>query len=196
MVNIQASEGHDDGYEDRPAPGRLERVRVLLNSDNRYYGFDHFDDPPRLVDHLRRHDVLVTDDPVDESALRRLRTFRDTLRAHVVSPDDETSRRLAEIADRHPFAVRLSPTGTRLVPLRGDDGVDLAIASALDTVHHAVVDDTWSRLRTCGRPDCQWVYFDSSRNRSARWCSGYPCGDVMKTRAWRARRRSAPDGSS
>ncbi|WP_210767789.1 CGNR zinc finger domain-containing protein [Cellulomonas humilata] len=47
------------------------------------------------------------------------------------------------------------------------------------------------RLKACANPDCQWVYYDGSRNRSGRWCSMTECGDVMKARAYRQRSRQS-----
>jgi hypothetical protein len=53
----------------------------------------------------------------------------------------------------------------------------------------AVADGTWPRLKACRRDVCGWLFFDRSRNRSARWCQMAVCGNRTKTRAYRARRR-------
>jgi|Tabmets5t2r1_1033131.scaffolds.fasta_scaffold28185_2 predicted RNA-binding Zn ribbon-like protein len=57
---------------------------------------------------------------------------------------------------------------------------DLATAAATGTLQ---------RLKVCGAPDCQFVYFDHSRSRTSRWCSTEVCGNRMKTRRYRDRRR-------
>lgn len=46
-----------------------------------------------------------------------------------------------------------------------------------------------SRLRICAAEDCQRAFYDSSRNGSGKWCSSASCGNRMKTRAYRQRRR-------
>ena len=48
----------------------------------------------------------------------------------------------------------------------------------------------WWRLKICAFDECEWAYFDQSRNRSRSYCE-YGCGNKLKTRAYRARQRSA-----
>ncbi|GHO42852.1 CGNR zinc finger domain-containing protein [Ktedonospora formicarum] len=43
------------------------------------------------------------------------------------------------------------------------------------------------RIKTCANGDCGWIFYDSSKNRSRRWCAGYACGNVMTVRRYRAR---------
>jgi predicted RNA-binding Zn ribbon-like protein len=43
------------------------------------------------------------------------------------------------------------------------------------------------RLARCGH--CRWLFLDTSRNRSRRWCSMNACGAVMKMRRYRATNR-------
>lgn len=49
-----------------------------------------------------------------------------------------------------------------------------------------------SRLRICAADDCLRAFYDSSRNGSGKWCSTTSCGNRMKTRAYRQRRRGQP----
>ena len=76
------------------------------------------------------------------------------------------------------------------MPAPGADPVTAAAAGVLATVHAASADGTWERLKECANPGCRWVFYDTSRNRSGRWCAMGECGDVMKARAYRERRRS------
>jgi len=48
-------------------------------------------------------------------------------------------------------------------------------------------DGTWERLKVCLADDCQWAYYDRSRNRSSVWCDMQVCGNRQKVRAFRAR---------
>lgn len=57
---------------------------------------------------------------------------------------------------------------------------DLATAAATGAL---------ARLKICGAPDCQFVYYDRSRSRTSRWCSTEVCGNRMKTRRYRGRRQ-------
>lgn len=48
-----------------------------------------------------------------------------------------------------------------------------------------------SRVRICDNPACRWVYYDETRNRSKRYCDDRMCGNVMKVRRFRERRKAA-----
>ena len=46
------------------------------------------------------------------------------------------------------------------------------------------------RIRFCENPDCQWVFLDDTRNHTKRFCDDKLCGNLMKVRRFRARRKS------
>ncbi|MCJ8013118.1 CGNR zinc finger domain-containing protein [Paenibacillus sp. KQZ6P-2] len=46
-----------------------------------------------------------------------------------------------------------------------------------------------SRIRICDNPDCLWVYYDDTRNRSKRYCDDKMCGNLMKVRRFRAKKK-------
>jgi predicted RNA-binding Zn ribbon-like protein len=60
----------------------------------------------------------------------------------------------------------------------------LAVA-ALDLLRSGPLD----RLKAC--EGCPWLFLDSSRNRSRRWCTMEDCGTHSKMRRYRARRATA-----
>lgn len=45
------------------------------------------------------------------------------------------------------------------------------------------------RIKACGNPDCSWLFFDTTLNRSRRWCQSSVCGNLIKVREFRARAR-------
>jgi predicted RNA-binding Zn ribbon-like protein len=49
------------------------------------------------------------------------------------------------------------------------------------------------RLRQCAADDCGWLFYDTSRNASRRWCSMSSCGNRAKVQQFRARRRGTRD---
>jgi len=148
------------GVEPGVAPTSVERVRALLNTDDRFHGTDRLAGvaPAPLV------------------------TLRDAIRAYLSTGD---AAALDTLATEHPFVVAFDGGAARLVPTT-DDGL---VGDLLAEVHRAHQAGEWVRLKQCANPDCQWVFFDSSRNRSGRWCSMGECGDVMKARAYRRRAR-------
>lgn len=44
-----------------------------------------------------------------------------------------------------------------------------------------------SRIKQCPAEDCGWLFIDSSKNRSRRWCDMATCGNRMKGRVYRER---------
>ena len=70
-----------------------------------------------------------------------------------------------------------------------------ALGRLLAVVAAAHNDGTWLRLKACPADDCQWAYYDRSRNRSAVWCDMGVCGNRQKVRSFRERTRPPPAGS-
>jgi predicted RNA-binding Zn ribbon-like protein len=46
----------------------------------------------------------------------------------------------------------------------------------------------FERVKQCPSPDCGWLFLDSSKNNSRRWCDMASCGNRMKVRKHRERR--------
>lgn len=61
-----------------------------------------------------------------------------------------------------------------------------ALARLLVPVVEGAPDRTWERVKACAETDCQWAFYDRSRNRSGRWCDMAVCGNRTKVRAYRA----------
>jgi predicted RNA-binding Zn ribbon-like protein len=95
---------------------------------------------------------------------------------------DEWRRRLAlseQIVVRRnkiDFAINRDISALELPGLR----VTAAALSFLKNVPTA-------RIKTCRARDCGWKFVDQSRNRSRRWCDMAVCGNLAKTRQYRAR---------
>lgn len=59
---------------------------------------------------------------------------------------------------------------------------DFLGAVVLAAVELASIEEERSRVRICEAPDCDWLFYDGSRNRSRRWCDMRQCGNRMKAR--------------
>jgi predicted RNA-binding Zn ribbon-like protein len=42
------------------------------------------------------------------------------------------------------------------------------------------------RVRACDSPECRWLFLDTSKNHSRRWCDMKICGNRMKARRFKA----------
>jgi len=73
-----------------------------------------------------------------------------------------------------------------------DDAADLrrplwpVVQAAVDLLRS---EERLARLKQCA--NCRWLFLDTSRNASRRWCSMAHCGTGAKVRATRERRRAA-----
>jgi predicted RNA-binding Zn ribbon-like protein len=45
-------------------------------------------------------------------------------------------------------------------------------------------------LRECGNAECRWLFLDTSKNHTRRWCDMKICGNRMKARRFKAQRRA------
>lgn|SRR5689334_7943424 len=44
-----------------------------------------------------------------------------------------------------------------------------------------------ARFKTCENPDCSWAFYDTTVNRSRRFCSTTPCASLIRVRRFRGR---------
>lgn len=72
---------------------------------------------------------------------------------------------------------------------------DFLGAVVLAAVELAASPNERKRVRICEAPDCEWLFYDTSRNRSRRWCDMRQCGNRMKARRHYARGRVGGDDS-
>ena len=99
---------------------------------------------------------------------------------------------LALVNEQIPFALRrsrLAAAGEHYlfrVEAAADDLLSpLApvIKSAVDLLTSASLD----RVRTCAADTCEWLFLDTTKNRTRRWCDMKVCGNREKVRRFRSR---------
>lgn len=178
----------------RPAPGRLELVRDLLNTVSVDRGTDELADVAGYRDWLRRGGLPVAGGPADR---RQTVALRDALRTLVAAHGDAVPLDGPAVSDARAAlgdaALRLGvdETGTPvLVPAMNEPG-SVARATILGLVVEATFAGTWARLKLCRRPTCRWAFYDASPARAAVWCTMSVCGARHKSRTYR-RRQTAP----
>jgi predicted RNA-binding Zn ribbon-like protein len=122
----------------------------------------------------------------------------------LANDDDQQPRDLETI--RAVYAEAVAAAGLRVEPGRGValDWSTPELRTVLWQVATATVDTLKevpaSRVKVCPGPGrsgvpCAWLFIDSTKNGSRRWCSMAECGSIVKTRRQSQRRRSGPDRS-
>ena len=177
---------------DRPkAPGRLELLQRFINSHNHDLpeDWDRIGTAAKAQAWLTEKGLIGPGERISAADASRLRELREALRALIIA-DGEPNAAAASIVRSQPAGLRVSidDTGTTvLTPAsRGADG---AVATLLGILHEAQLTGDWSRMKACR--ECEYAFFDRSKNRSATWCSMSICGNRTKNRAYYQRRRNA-----
>ena len=161
-------------------------------------GDDELGTPALLAGWLAGRDLLDRPDAgraPDEDDLAAVIDFREAVRALLLANNGEpldprAPETLNRIAARARLQVGFGGDGrAELAPAAG--GVDSSLARLLAIISSAMADGTWSRLKACRDDDCQWAFYDRSKNRSGTWCTMAACGNRSKARAYRKRERTA-----
>jgi predicted RNA-binding Zn ribbon-like protein len=54
-----------------------------------------------------------------------------------------------------------------------------------------MLSDEIHKVRACDNPECRWLFLDTSKNHTRRWCDMKVCGNRMKARRFKAQRRTS-----
>ena len=186
--------------EQQGLPAELVLVHDLVNTLEVDENREELGSPDDLRRWLQDHDLGGSSLEVSSADLELTRTLREllrsVLRANHGSPVDRDALALlnsvaAELPLRLTFTNEAEPTlGAAASGVRG------ALSRILGDVARAKERGTWDRLKVCSADDCQWAFYDRSKNRSGRWCSMRVCGNLNKTRAYRERKRADRSDSS
>jgi predicted RNA-binding Zn ribbon-like protein len=182
--------------ERTPAPGRLGLVQAFTNSfwalDGD--GADEWADLAGFRAWLAARGFGATGGEAGAADRTRALTLREALRRLALGHHDGAAPSAADLAVLDALAVgtplRLRFAGgaaPRHEP--AGEGPDALLALVLGVVAEAMADGTWSRVKACPGPHCGWLFYDASRNRAGQWCSMRICGNRVKGREFRARRR-------
>ena len=175
-------------------PPELAPIEALVNTVDYDSGEERLTSAEALRDWLAGQGLLEASVVVGDADLAVAIELREALRAMLRVNDGEPV---------DPVAVQTVNRAAAALPLRvafdgdgdpglrpGQEGVRGALATLLGGIAVARANGTWQRLKACSADDCQWAFYDQSKNRSGRWCSMRTCGNRDKTRTYRSRRRS------
>ena len=188
----------DSSHEDKinaPAPQGLEDVRSFLSLHQHIDGSDEsFPPSPQTLEAwLRRRDLVPPSTVIEDADLDWALAIRDALRTKVDenagAPRDHDAVEVLNRAARDTglqlcFGCEENRLHTEV------DGIRGAIGTILGTAFLADMDGSFHRLRECQDPTCSTVFYDRSKNHTAKWCSMASCGNRNKVRKFRERERA------
>ena len=193
---------YPDANEAKPAPMPLLRVQAFLNTVDLEQGVDRLADPDSARDWLIDAGMVGPDRPVSAAELAAGREVRDCLRSLLEAVGDgdgdgddgggvraEDLEALRSLAAEHSARLTVADGGALGIECARSDTLGDGLFELLLIIRGAQEDGTWSRLKMCANPECQWVFYDRSRNQQGNWCDMAVCGNRLKNRQLRARRR-------
>jgi len=71
-----------------------------------------------------------------------------------------------------------------------DDRADLPLWALSMNACDLLLSEAVERVRACDNPECRWLFLDTSKNHSRRWCDMKLCGNRMKARRFKAQRKN------
>lgn len=181
--------------EKKPAPMPLLVVQGFVNTLDLEEGTDVMADADAAREWLIDAGLLGQAASASPSELSRAREVRESLRwllAHDNESREVREERLAplrRLAETHRARLTLDHGGAIGLENARHQDLDDGLFELLLIVRRAQEDGSWARLKVCTNPDCQWAFFDRSRNQQGSWCDMALCGNRLKNRELRARRR-------
>ena len=127
-----------------------------------------------------------------DTALRLRAELRDYLGC-----DPIERRRNGRIAGRlnealSGFPLVAEARGGESLTLRASREDALAgLSVVVAELYNGSINGTLDRLKMCAAEECRRVFFDRSKPATRRWCMSTLCGNRIKTRTYRARKRGA-----
>jgi predicted RNA-binding Zn ribbon-like protein len=184
---------YPDPHEAKPAPLPLLRLQAFLNTVDLEQDADGLADPVSAREWLIDAGLIGPDRAVSEAELAAAREVRDCLRSLLAAGGEGTSAEdleaLRKLAAEHSAHLTVADGGALAIECTPADSLGDGLFELLLVIRGAQQDGTWSRLKMCANPDCQWVFYDRSRNQQGNWCDMAVCGNRLKNRQLRARRR-------
>jgi predicted RNA-binding Zn ribbon-like protein len=182
------------GEEPKPAPMPLLVVQAFVNTQDLDTKSDLLEDADAASAWFEAAGLVNSRSSVSHTDLELARTTRESVRLLLEANAGEVqlSAQLAplrELAGAH--RPRLTVLDDGLLELRNARNEDLGdgLFELLLIIRSAQENGSWARLKACSNPACRWAFYDRSRNQQGNWCDMAVCGNRLKNRHLRARRR-------
>lgn len=172
-------------------PPDVALLRDFVNTLDVEKLLDDVPTPEALASWFRVRGLLSPGDAVSPDSFTAALQVREALRAVLLSHNGEPLRpaelrTLERVAEASPLTVGFDSGGVTLRPAAR--GGWKALGSLFAAMATAQRDGRWERLKVCPAGDCQSAFYDTSKNRSGRWCSMRICGNRMKLQRFRGGR--------
>lgn len=164
-------------------------IRSFANTVDLEERSDELSTPERLGAWFASARLIERVSDVTEQELRAVLDLRTGIR-EALDADCAPSAHQLSVADAvlAGLPVRISLAPATVVPDPRLSVVDRALVRLGAAWLELVLTGQDQRLKRCAEHTCGWVFWDTSKNRSRRWCSMKVCGNRAKARRYAARR--------
>lgn len=113
--------------------------------------------------------------------------------AEGVAPEEVDLTALnAALAEALSHACIVSRDGSFVLDWAGkEDALDVILWEAVRSAADLLTAEELSTVRACAAEDCKWLFLDTSKNRSRRWCDMKTCGNRSKAHRHYERKKQA-----
>jgi len=145
----------------------------------------------RLREQAEKHPVKASD------VLQRAIVLREALFrifsaiAQGTSPEDEDLNILNSALSEAMCHIRIVPqtAGFQWDWMAGPENLDRVLWPVVRSAADLLTSDELSETRICASENCDWLFLDTSKNHSRRWCNMKTCGNRAKARRHYERKR-------
>ncbi len=175
--------------ETKPAPMPLLRIQAFVNTVDAEKGIDLLDDQPAARAWFTEAGMLSPGAELTATELEQAKEVRECLRELLTGSNGSDVSALRELAGSRSARLTIEADGRVALENPGRSGIVDGLFELLLIMRRAQEDGTWSRLRICANDECRWAFYDRSRNQQGSWCDMATCGNRLKNRELRARKR-------
>ncbi len=168
---------------------RKEGPEDLLN---RYEDLLRFTEQTELLtpEQTRRLRRCVNERP-GARTLKRCRGLREALADMFYAPSAAVVKRLGGYFKAARMQEKLAWKDSRLEwNWSSMESAELPLWVLALSALELATSDVMDRVRECGNPECRWLFLDTSKNHTRRWCDMKVCGNRMKARRFKAHKRN------
>jgi predicted RNA-binding Zn ribbon-like protein len=175
----------------------FERAREKLSA---YSDLVRWSKEARLIDDHQALELLAFSEANPSEASRVLqeaRGFRETLfrifgaLQRKRSPDPSDLAALNKALRKFPIRLEVRPQGDHFCCTReiAQNTHEWPLASVAWSAADLIASDQVHRVRQCADATCGWLFVDTSKNHSRRWCSMGDCGSQAKAKRYYQRKK-------
>ncbi|TVX93281.1 CGNR zinc finger domain-containing protein [Paenibacillus agilis] len=173
----------------------------IMNSDrvdwqNAENPRDMLEDGKWLTELLEKWE-LEASSPIDTGSLKKLKALRKQMYAIVSQLSNGDALEINQLIEVNKILEDMS-THVRMDYKNNEfilgysyigQGWSLVIWHVAKSFADMLCNYGTTRIKICDNQNCGWAFYDQSKNKSRRWCDDKVCGNIMKVRRFRSRKK-------